>query len=241
MRLTNIIIKQNITPREVVELSISHKHYLTNVLRKKEDDIIIISSPSGYFSAKIIKTNEHEIAILILEKKAKQTNSHLNIHLFQSICQQKKMDLIVQKTTELGINIITPISTSRSKIDITENKYNQKIERLKVISENACQQSQRNIVPIINSLTDITKIKTKTNELNIMLSPNADKTLTSIIPETTDINILIGPEGGLSKSEEIFLQNNNFISVKFGPRILRTETAAIAITSAINAIWGDCC
>ncbi|MBT4884532.1 MAG: 16S rRNA (uracil(1498)-N(3))-methyltransferase [Legionellales bacterium] len=240
MRLTNIIITKNITPDQIIVLDIKHKHYLSNVLRKKENDIIIISSPSGYFSAKIIDIKNEEPSVLILEKTERNSSSNLNIHLFQSVCQQKKIDLIVQKATELGVNTITPISTSRSKIHATANKYDKKIDRLRNISENACQQSQRNFVPIINSLIDITEIKTKPTELSILLSPIAEKTLTTIMPETNDINILIGPEGGLSKSEVDFLQEINFIPVKFGPRILRTETAAIAIIASINTIWGDC-
>lgn len=236
MRYHTIVLPHNaIAVGDTIELEAAHQHHLQVVLRKKQGDYIILACPAGYFIAQLVVAgNRSTIAAHIIEQQDRNTQSPLHIHIFQGICQPKKMEWVTQKATELGIQALTPIYTERSQYKLS------RIERLRTIAENACEQAQRNIVPTIYPATHITDIITPSRACNIILVPNAQNTLGDINQPTQNINLIIGPEGGLSASEVHALTESNWYPVCFGPRILRTETAAIAVTAAISALWGDC-
>ena len=240
MRYHTIVLPHaTATLGDTIELGAAHQHHLQVVLRKSVGDRIILACPSGYFIAQlVVANNTATLSAHILEQQDKTTQSPLHIHLYQGICQPKKMDWITQKTTELGIQAITPLYTTRTqhKADRQANK----IERLRTIAENACEQAGRNIVPTIYPTTRITDIIAPVGACNLVLAPEADDTLADIDKPTCNVNLIIGPEGGLTTTEIDALTESNWHPVRFGPRILRTETAAIALTAAIGALWGDC-
>ena len=212
------------------------------MLRKKENDIIKISAKNGIFRAAIknITSNSH---LNVIEEIETDNNVKIKINLYQALCQQKKMDLIVQKATELGVYSITPVISKRSKVKLeSEIQETKKLNRLKEIAINACQQSHNNVTPKINKITNINNILIKSDDLSIALHPGAEYTLSSFeSPEQeSDINVFIGPEGGFDQNEIKTLEQIGVTLVKFGPRILRTETAAISIIAVLNSMWGDC-
>jgi 16S rRNA (uracil1498-N3)-methyltransferase len=224
---------------DIIALGATHQHHLQVVLRKKLGDHIILACPSGYFVAQLVVTDRHgPLAATIIEKQDRTTQSPLHIHLFQGICQPKKMDWITQKTTELGIHAITPLHTERTQQKA--DRHANKIERLRTIAENACEQAQRNIVPSIYPVAHLTDMIPPPEACNLVLVPDAQDTIADIEKPARDINLIIGPEGGLSTAEITTLVAHNWRPIRFGPRILRTETAAIALTAAIGALWGDC-
>ena len=222
---------------DAISLGQAHRHHLEVVLRKKPGDRIILASPAGYFIAELI-TKDGGIAASVVEMQDRATHSPLPIHLYQGICQPKKMDWIIQKTTELGVEAITPIHTERCQYTI--DSVSNKMARLGTIAENACEQAQRNIVPTIHPPCALSRIDTSPESCNLLLVPDATDTLASIDNKASHINLIIGPEGGLTPAEITYLTNKNWRPIRFGPRVLRTETAAIAITAAIAALWGDC-
>lgn len=224
---------------DTIELGAAHQHHLQVVLRKTVGDRLILACPSGYFIAQlVVASNTSTIAAHIIEQQDRTTQSPLHMHLYQGICQPKKMDWITQKTTELGIQAITPLYTERTQHK-AERQAN-KLERLRTIAENACEQAGRNIVPTIYPTARISDMITPSGSCNLVLVPDADNTLADIDKPSDQVNLIIGPEGGLTTTEIGSLTESNWQPVRFGPRVLRTETAAIAIIAAIGALWGDC-
>ena len=242
MQYKRLVIETNIELKIPVPITKQQNHYLRNVLRLDEGEKIEVIAKNGAFIAEILKSDTSGYTLSAIEKLSEIKDSNLNIHIFQSLCQQKKMDLIVQKATELGVSSITPIITKRCKIRIeNEEREQKKLERLSQIAINACQQSNNRKIPVISKISNINSIVLKKHDLSIALHPEAEYTLSSLGMNTIKtINIFIGPEGGFEQEELDILKRNNVYFIRFGPRIMRTETAPIAIIAAMNALWGDC-
>jgi len=227
----------------IINIDTSNHHYITKVLRAKKNQIIKIFNNSEYiFYAKIITINKKNSLLKITKSKFTNKESFINIHLGQCITANDKMNIIIQKTTELGVNQITPILSENNRSLNKFFKVSEKIKRWNKITISACQQCNRNIVPNINKPIDLTKWinKRKIYETNIICNLNATKYLQDIKLISKDIFILIGPERGFSSNEKLFLsKQNNLININLGPRILRTETASIAAVTALQLIFGD--
>lgn len=237
MRIPRLFLTTNITIGNAITLPNEQSHYLKNVLRRKDNDPIVIFNNEAAFSATIRYINA-DVQIMPLDKITEAPTTTIKKHLFQAACQHKKMDLIIQKTTELGIDTITPIVTHRCKVNLQSSAH--KNERWHQIAVGACEQAQRSTVPIINTAQKIADIDFNNADCNLLLSPTGTTSMASIPKPTGNINIFIGPEGGFTDLEINSLISSGCHNIKFGPRVMRTETAAIAITAAINVLWGDC-
>lgn len=233
----------------VLPEDISHK--LATVLRCKIDDqIILFDGSNNEALSQITNISRRNITVKILETYTKNVESKLKINLGQAIAKSVKMDFIIQKATELGVHSITPLITERTIVQIKEDKKTiNKVEHWQKIAIAACEQSGRAFVPTIEKpvkFSDWAKTNGKDeinkNLLNIMLDPRAKVKLNSMNIDSNNnnnIRLLIGPEGGLSKAEELLAESNNFIGINLGPRILRTETAALAAICALQTTFGD--
>ena len=221
-------------------------HHIVNVLRLKENTKIYIIIEEETFLCSINEIKEDNIICEILEKKIENKNSSININLFQGLAKGSKMDLIVQKCTELGINEITPIITNRVIVKLNENKFKNRKERYERIALEASKQSKRKNIPIINDLLKLEEIDKNTleNSINLIAYENEEfesfklKELLKDINQK-NINVFIGPEGGWEEYEVEFLKSLGVYSISLGPRILRTETAPIMLTSILQYELGD--
>ena len=236
MRIPRLFLTENIAIGHTITLSREQSHYLKNVLRRKNNDPIVIFNDEATFSATINYINS-DVEIMPLEKITEPPHTTIKKHLFQAACQHKKMDLIIQKTTELGIDSVNPIMAHRCKVNLQNSAH--KAERWQQIAARASEQSQRHAVPIINKSIQLADISFSKDDCNLLLSPTGTTSMTDIPKPTGNVNIFLGPEGGFTKDEENHLVNSSCHNIKFGPRVMRTETAAIAITAAINVLWGD--
>lgn len=224
------------------------------VLRLKMGDKVILFNGDGCdYLAEISEIQKKNMRIKIIEKINinPDQDSKLSLHLGQAISRGEKMDWVIQKAVELGVNEITPIITQYMQTKASE----QKLEHWKKIIINSCEQCGRNKIPVLYpaiSLFDwLNKIKisgeTKNqsqNQYNLIFEPEAAVRLSDLKMAISDlnkikINLLIGPEGGFSPDEITLSAQYCFQSVKLGNRILRTETAAIAAISALQALFGD--
>ncbi|OGB87426.1 hypothetical protein A3H38_04745 [candidate division WOR-1 bacterium RIFCSPLOWO2_02_FULL_46_20] len=215
----------------------SDAHQIKNVLRLKVGEKIELLDGSGkvYF-ATIENIGKDKVVCNIIEHRTPNTEDRTQITIAQCLPKAKKMDLIIQKCTELGVSQIIPTLSERSiaKAD--------KPERWSRIAREAAEQSGRLTIPIIAPLTkfeDVLKIK---KDFSLALIPwelEKEKTLKSVLPDNRIsgypvILILIGPEGGFSRVEVEHAKSTGFIPISLGPRILRTETASLSILSIIN-------
>ena len=217
----------------------SDVHHIKDVLRMKVGDQLELLDGSGKIHiSKILELKKDEIICKILSSRSEESEPKVKVTLAQCLPKAKKMDLIVQKCTELGVHKIIPALSERS-IPKAEKQ-----ERWQKIAKEAAEQSGRSTIPEISPLTKFEEVLKTKDQFDLALIPwelekeNALKNiLTTGRPEdrkTGRLLILIGPEGGFSRSEIELAKSAGFIPISLGPRILRAETAGMAILSMIN-------
>ena len=150
------------------------------------------------------------------------------------------MDYAIQKAVELGVQEITPLFTEYCVVNLDEKRTEKRHQHWQGIIVSASEQCGRNVLAKLNRPVKLNTWSEKISNICIVLDPLANKSLKSIMQNDDSVSLLIGPEGGLSKSElEALKIQNNFYPVKFGPRILRTETAVASAITALQLLWGD--
>ena len=220
-------------------------HHALKVMRLKNNDQLILFNGDGSdYTGQVINISKHQGTVSIKSKKNIRSESNLRVILLQALTSSEKMDLIIQKTTELGISEIQPIVCERSIVKIKKEKIEKKLSHWRQVAIAACEQCGRAKVPKIHEPENITKylerIIESDKDTKIILSPEASKSLDNIAPNIKqDIKVLIGPEGDFTKQELDLSIQNGFSPIKIGPRILRTETAPISILSILQYKYGD--
>ena len=228
---------------QIIILDEFSSHHAIRVMRVKVDDFLVLFNGDGFeYRGRVSDINKKTINVEILSKEKKNNESPININLFQSISSNEKMDMVIQKATELGVSSIQPIFTSRSTIKLSLDRTKKRVIHWKQVSISACEQSGRSKIPTIKSPIEFDQISEgiKTNSLNLLLHPDNLEESSNLPNEYSgDINIFIGPEGGFSQDEALLLKKQNCINIQLGPRILRTETAPLAIIAILQYKYGD--
>lgn len=224
-------------------------NHIINVLRmKKTDEIQICNQDTGdNYNAEIVNYSKNEVECKIISKINETTESNVHITLFQGIPKFEKMELIIQKNTEVGIKSIAPVIMERTVVKLDEKIASKKLERWQKIAEIAAKQSMRDIIPQIGNITKLKDIDTTEfdavlvayeNEEHNMLKTELQKLERKIKSNNSseqqyNIAIVIGPEGGISEKELVMLAEKNAKFVSLGKRILRTETAGVVMAGNI--------
>ena len=224
-------------------------NHIINVLRmKKTDKVQICNQDTGdNYNAEIVNYSKNEVECKIISKINETTESNVHITLFQGIPKFEKMELIIQKNTEVGIKSIVPVIMERTVAKLDEKIASKKLERWQKIAEIAAKQSMRDIIPQIGNITKLKDIDTTEfdavlvayeNEEHNMLKTELQKLERKIKSNNSseqqyNIAIVIGPEGGISEKELVMLAEKNAKFVSLGKRILRTETAGVVMAGNI--------
>ncbi len=211
-------------------------YHIRTVMRMKDNDnIIVVYQEQAYLCC--LHNVKQNIEIRIV-KEIENTYSNLpEVTIIVPILKEAKMDLILQKCTELGVDKIIPIITNRSIIKLKESDYNKKIVRWKRIVKEASEQSHRNTIPVLLEIKKISDLETLDGIKVVCSTKEKVKNIKNVMKKVTKcdkISIVVGPEGGLDLKEEEKLNAIGFESVTLGSRILRVETAPIFILSLIN-------
>jgi 16S rRNA (uracil1498-N3)-methyltransferase len=162
--------------------------------------------------------------------------------LAQALCSSEKMDWIVQKATELGVSEIYPLQTERSVAKLQGVRAEKRTEHWQSVAIAACEQCGRNDLPLIHPpqpLVGWVQSRRQVQESQFIFLPGGATQLNSQAKPIGGVALLIGPEGGFSADEASIAQQMNFLPILLGPRVLRTETAALAGLSALQTLWGD--
>lgn len=239
--------KENFIENKAKILGDDVKH-LYKVLRLNEGDKIVLNNCDGEEFTGIISTiTKQEVIVDIIEKLQINNESNVKIYLFQGLPKAQKMDLIVQKGTELGIAEFIPTLTDR--VDIKLKGDFKKLDRLNRIALEAAKQSKRSLIPNVVDPMSFDEVLIKMKSLDIVIVPyeNAENFGIKTLFSNTDIDkskiktvgILVGPEGGFELDEINKLQENGAYIVTLGSRILRTETAGFVATSLVQYELGD--
>ena len=228
---------------QIIILDEFSSHHALRVMRVKVDDFLILFNGDGFeYRGRVSDINKKTINIEILSKEKNNNESPININLFQSISSNEKMDMVIQKATELGVSSIQPIFTSRSTVKLSLDRIKKRLIHWRQVSISACGQSGRSKIPTIKSPIGFDRFAEgiTTNSLNLLLHPDNSKESSNLPNKYSgDINIFIGPEGGFSQDEVLLLKKQNCINIQLGSRILRTETAPLAIIAILQYKYGD--
>lgn len=167
----------------------------------------------------------------------------MHLTLLQGIARNDRMDLILQKAVELGIQVIQPIWMQRSHSRLKGERLEKRIHHWQGVITSACEQCGRATLPQLSLPEDyISCINAETvGDLRLMLQPDARSCLRNLEKPAGGITILVGPEGGLAPEEQALARATGFTGIRIGPRVLRTETAALATLAGIQTLWGDFC
>ena len=227
------------TNLDIFELSSEDSYHIIKVMRNNIGDKVEVVIDKHLYICEIIQIKD-----LVTVQKMREVESDSELPCYvtiaQSLVKEQKMDLILQKSCELGVSEIIPINTTRSIVKL-DKKETKKVERWNRILKEASEQSKRIVIPKVNGIMDIKdlcnldydiKILCTVNELSMSLKEVLSKDLNNL-----KIMFVIGPEGGFTEMEEEMLIGNGFISTSFGKRVLRTETASLYALSIINYIF----
>lgn len=241
--MTRIYYPQALSLYQTVTLTPDASNHITRVLRMRIADTIILFNGGGMeFTASIQTIDRKAVTAKVITQHQVDRESPLNIHLVQGLCRGEKMDWLIQKSVELGVASITPLHTEFGNVKLPAERMVKKLEHWQKVVIGACEQCGRNVIPTVHSpihLKDFLN-QNEISGLKLMCDPRGVTTLKHIVPQSVkDITVVVGPEGGLSDNEISNLQRQDFQSVKLGPRILRTETAPLAILSALQTLRGD--
>lgn len=248
MRLTRVHVPAPLAPGAQVELPAGPAQHLTRVLRLAPGaPLTAFNGHGGEFDAVIETVQRSVVTVRIGVHHAIERESPLDITLLQGIARGEKMDLILQKATELGATRIVPLTTLRSTVRLTADTAVRKQEHWQGVVTGACEQCGRNRVPAVAApVALVDAVQAAAPGLNLMLAPDAGaESLGTLLARHGEqrklppIALLIGPEGGLDAAEVSAARLAGFVSCRLGPRVLRTETAALAALAALQFETGD--
>jgi 16S rRNA (uracil1498-N3)-methyltransferase len=209
-------------------------HHVVRVLRLKAGDgVTLFDGRGGEYAA---------VALNVGERTSVDRESPLKVTLAQAISSADRMDYTIQKAVELGVARIQPLESSRSIVRLDAARAAKRVAHWQAVAVAACEQCGRNRVPEVTAVLPLStwlgSAPAQANIARLVLSPRAQATLRSL-PPPREALLLAGPEGGLSPREQEDAQSAGFTAVKLGPRVLRTETAAVAALAAMQVLWGD--
>ena len=241
MRVPRCHTTHPLTTGEQITLEEAPSHHLRHVLRLRAGDRVILFDNGGdEYSATLTRIFKQGVEAAIGEKLRHEADAALSIHLLLGLSRGERMDFALQKATELGVTRITPVISKRCVVKLDEKKRANRMAHWRKVIVNACEQSGRCRLPLIDEPQEIpTAISRQDSELALLLDHRTTQSLAQIPPPKSSVSILIGPEGGLSPEERDLAVQHGFKGLRLGPRIMRTETAPLATIAAIQTLWGD--
>lgn len=242
--MPKFFIKNNQVKGEYIDITGDDVNHIKNVLRLKIDDCIQVcnSDTGNNYKAQIVSVEKSNIKCSIIEKLNSTVESNVYIHILQGLPKADKMELIIQKCTELGVQEITPVNMERSIVKLNPKDETKKIQRWQKIAEVAAKQSGRDKITQINNIVkfkDIFNVLKDYDAFLVAYEKEKENTLKKELIKLKEVSspkvaVLIGPEGGIDDEEIKILKTNNTKIITLGKRILRTETVPLAISSIIQ-------
>lgn len=241
MRQPRVYLELPLQSGDVITLVPEVSHYLSQVLRLKSGDLLRpFNGTNGEFLASIDKSDRKHTSIVIGENQRPASLAKLSVHLGLGLSRGDRMDLAIQKSTELGVNAITPLYTQYSEVKFKQaDRVEKKLNHWRKIAVSAAEQSGRLTVPVISEPRAISQwLESADSKLKLILTPEGS-TKFSELPDSDSCDLLIGSEGGFSPEEVKQSTQSDFVEVTMGQRVMRTETAPIAALAILQYRFGD--
>jgi 16S rRNA (uracil1498-N3)-methyltransferase len=243
--LTRMYFRGELQPGRQRALAQPQAHHALRVLRLKPGDAVTLFNGDGAeYAAVVIEANRDRVALDVTGRETTDREAPFAVTLAQAVSSGERMDYTIQKAVELGVAAIQPLEARRSVVRLSAERAERRIAHWQAVVIAACEQCGRNRVPQVLPLTLLDAFlaargSSKDGEWRVLLSPRSARRLREFNPPQGSIVMLSGPEGGFSPEEERAAKQAGFLPVRLGPRVLRTETAAVAALAAMQALWGD--
>jgi 16S rRNA (uracil1498-N3)-methyltransferase len=242
MRVVRHFVDGPLAPGDVVFLPEAALAHLVRVLRLSAGDRVQLFNGDGHdYEAELLSAGKREASARVLSRVAVGRESPLAITLAQGIARGEKMDLILQKATELGVARIAPVVTERTEVKLDSERADKRAAHWRGVLAAACEQSGRARLPqLLPPQPLVNFLSAQDSARRLVLDPGGSATLAGLeLTSDCSLCLLVGPEGGLSERDLAAARAAGFEGLRLGPRILRTETAALAAIAGLNALYGD--
>ncbi|MDA8225962.1 MAG: 16S rRNA (uracil(1498)-N(3))-methyltransferase [Betaproteobacteria bacterium] len=224
------------------ELPDAVAHHAARVLRLTNGAEITLFDGNGREAvARIVRIDRRTVAVHCEAARALSRESPLRIVLLQGISAADRMDYTLQKSVELGVSEVWPLACARSVVRLDPARERKRLEHWRKLAVSACEQCGRNQVPAVTEVAGMAEALARADGAGKwLLDPEGTSSLRDQRPPSGPLFLLAGPEGGFTGAEEAQAVEAGFVRLRFGPRVMRTETAAVAVMAAMQALWGDC-
>ena len=242
MRLIRVHVESALVPGSRVTFGGTAAAHITRVLRLKAGDAVSLFNGDGNdYPSRLVGFGRNQVEAEVTGSASARAESRLAITLVQGIARAERMDLVVQKATELGVVAILPVATARSVVKLDRDSRERKLAHWRGIAISACEQCGRARIPTIGDPQPLAELLAgpPAARARLLLAPDARLSLGAAARGEPAIEILVGPEGGLTEGERQGAIDAGFRACRLGPRVLRSETAAIAALAVIQVVAGD--
>ena len=242
MRLTRVFVDQSLAPGARVTLPESAGAHLVRVLRLREGEACVLFNGDGHdYDAVLVSATKRGVDAEMSAARAIDNESPLRIVLLQGIARGEKMDLILQKATELGVAAIAPVFADRTEVRLDGERLDKRMAHWRSVVTSACEQSGRARIPELLPARGLAEAAATLDAgtLKLTLDPQGEHRFETLAKPAGAVVIGIGPEGGWSQKDRDLLAQHGFTGLRLGPRVLRTETAGLAAIAAMQARFGD--
>ena len=241
MRVPHIFQDSPLAIGEAVTLDDDAAGHIGRVLRMTTaDKVSLFNGQGGEYLCRLSEVSKKKVIAIPESFSDHNVESPLAIHLGQGISRGDKMDFTIQKSVELGVTEITPLFTNRCGVKLSGERLAKKHQQWQKIAIAAAEQSGRNTITTVHPPIDLGQwLAQQSNALKVTLHPRAEHSIKTLPYQGAGIRFLVGPEGGFTDEELSATQEQGFIDVRLGPRVLRTETAALTVLSALQLQFGD--
>ncbi len=230
-----------VAPGDTLHLDDERAHHLLRVLKRREGDaVVLFQAPDREFAAHIASATKNRLSLKVDSASQRASESSLPSVLVQGISRGDRMDYAIQKSVELGVHTIAPVMTQRSGVQLDAKRLEKKQAHWQAIALSAAEQSGRTVVPLVMPCVKLAAFFAQGPHQGVVLHPHGDALSQLAAPNNAQpYQLLIGPEGGLSDDEVEQATRAGLQRLRLGPRILRTETAAVVALSALQLSFGD--
>lgn len=224
--------------------------HVVRVLRLRVGAALLLFNGDGNdYAAELIEVRKDQVRCRVGSAQARATESALTVELAQGISRGERMDYTLQKAVELGVQRIVPLATERSQVKLSGEREEKRLQHWTGIILHACEQSGRSRIPELLPVQRLDQwlagrerrgqpLLPSANQ-TLFLDPDGDVSVGALQGPLDHISLLVGPEGGLSPAERELAVRAGCLRLRLGPRVLRTETAALTALAALQGIWGD--
>ncbi len=241
MRIPRIYHPEPLALGQNMALSEDAANHVGRVLRMSQGQALeLFDGSNQVFAATITQADKKRVFVEIQSAETDDRESPLHLHLGQVMSRGEKMEFTIQKSIELGVDMITPLFSERCGVKLDAERLEKKIQQWQKIAVAACEQCGRNRIPTIRPAMDLEDWCAEEDKgLKLNLHPRASQSINTLPLPVERVRLLIGPEGGLTAAEIAMTTEYQFTDILLGPRVLRTETTALTAITALQVRFGD--